>query len=168
MLRLSVLIAFMAVANAASAAESKLVTLSKEACSRLVQHAPADGVNYKPGVDVRGKPVVPADLGGSPAITMPEEISIWIGVDVADRLTLREARRAAGATPTPGLPGTPTPAAPIRKVLPFEGRAGLGELTIKGSDAFWNGSRIAPQDELQLAEACRQSLDPMNAPPPKP
>ena len=164
MLRISILIASLGAAASASAAESKVVTLSKEACGRLVQHVPADGVTYKPGVDVRGKPVVPADLGGGPSIAIPDEINIQIGIDLADRLTLREARR--GAAPTPGLPGTPTPAAPIRKVLPYEGRAALGQLTIKGNDAYWKGERIAPQDEVQLAEACRQSLDAMNADPP--
>jgi len=120
-------------------ARAETVKLSTGDCSKLVQHVPADDVTYKPGVDVRGRPVVPADLGGGGTITIPEEIDIQIGIDLADRLALREAR------------GT-------RPVLPFEGKAALGTLTIKGNDAFWNGTRIAPQDEALLAEACRKGL----------
>jgi hypothetical protein len=42
--------------------------------------------------------------------------------------------------------------------MPYEGKAPIGTLTIKGNDAFWNGERIAAQDEALLAEACRQGL----------
>src|SRR5262249_50727220 len=103
-----------------------------------------------------GKPVVPADLGDSSQITLPDEIYIQIGIDLADRLALRNAKRAAPTTP--GLPGPATPATPTRPVLPYEGKAALGVLSIKGNDAYWNGERIAPQDELLLAAACRQGL----------
>ena len=113
-------------------------------------------MTYKPGVDVRGKPVVPADLGSGSAITIPDEINIQIGIDLADRLALRDARRTQPITP--GLPGTPTPPQPVRKVMPFEGKAAIGTLTIKGNEAFWNGERIAPQDEVLLAEVCRKGL----------
>ena len=121
-----------------------------------MQHVPADDVTYKPGVDVRGKPVVPADLGSGSAITIPDKINIQIGIDLADRLALRDARRTQPITL--GLPGTPTPPQPVRKVMPFEGKAAIGTLTIKGNEAFWNGERIAPQDEVSLAEACRKGL----------
>jgi hypothetical protein len=133
-------------------ARAETVKLSTGDCSKLVQHVPADDVTYKPGVDVRGRPVVPADLGGGSAITIPDEIDIQIGIDLADRLALREARRTGS---TPGVPG---PTSAVRPVLPYEGKAALGILTIKGNDAFWNGKRIAPQDEVLLAEACRKGL----------
>lgn len=130
-----------------------MLTVSSDACRRLVQHQPADDVTYKPGVDVRGNPVVPADLNAGGGITLPEEIHIQIGIDLADRL----ARRGAAPPPAPGLPGTPTPAL-TRPVLPFEGRGHVGVLSVKGNDVLWNGERIAPQEELLLAEACRQGL----------
>jgi hypothetical protein len=135
----------------ALSANAETVALSTGDCSKLVQHQPADDVTYKPGVDVRGKAVVPADIGGGSSITIPEEINIQIGIDLADRLALRDARRA-----TPPIPGA-TPA-PVRKVLPYEGKAPIGMLTIKGSDAYWNGERITPQDEALLAEACRKGM----------
>ncbi len=130
------------------------VAVSAADCSKLVQHVPADDVTYKPGVDVHGKAVVPADLGGGTNITMPEQIDIQIGIDLADRLALRDAKQTGT---TPGLPGTATPT-PVRKVLPYTGLAPIGVLTIKGNDAYWNGEPIAPQDEVKLAEACRKGM----------
>jgi hypothetical protein len=44
-----------------SASELTVVTSHKE-CRRLVTHKPDSDVAYKPGVDVRGKFVAPADL----------------------------------------------------------------------------------------------------------
>ncbi len=38
-----------------------VITITKMDCSRLIQHTPAPDVAYKPGVDVRGRPVVSAD-----------------------------------------------------------------------------------------------------------
>ena len=133
-------------------AHAETVALSTADCSKLVQHVLADDVTYKPGVDVRGKAVAPADLGGGYNVQIPEEINIQIGIDLADRLALRDARRA-----TPPIPGL-SPANPVRKVMPFEGKAPIGTLTTKGNDAYWNGERIASQDEALLAEACRKGL----------
>ena len=159
--------------SATSIAWAETVTLSTGACSQMVQHVPADDVTYKPGVDVHGKAVVPADLGSSSGggganITMPDQIDIQIGIDLADRLALRDAKKPQVLTP--GLPGTTTPGQPARKVLPYEGKAAIGVLTIKGNDAFWNGERIAPQDEVLLAEACRKGMTAagMILPTPKP
>jgi len=147
-MRFASLISVLGIASsffALSAARAETVTLSTGDCSKLVAHQPADDVTYKPGVDVRGKPVVPADLGGGSAVKIPESIDIQIGIDLADRLALRDARKS-------GAPAT------TRKVLPFEGKAPLGTLSVKGNDVYWNGERIAPQDELLLAEACHKGL----------
>src|SRR4051812_10791297 len=126
---------FSALAVAASSitlsAKAETVALPAGACRQLVQHVPADDVTYKPGVDVHGKAVVPADLGGGSNITMPDQVDIQIGIDLADRLALRDAKKPQPATP--GLPGTTTPSQPVRKVLPYEGKAAIGVLTIKGN-----------------------------------
>ena len=85
-----------------------------------------------------------------------ELTGLYDGIDLADRL----ARRRAGTPPAPmpGLPGPPSAEPVTRPVLPFEGKGHLGVLSVKGNDVFWNGERIAPQEELLLAEACRQGL----------
>ncbi|MSO73034.1 MAG: hypothetical protein EXQ84_05425 [Rhodospirillaceae bacterium] len=98
------LLATLPAAGLGTAARAETVALSTADCKKLEQHVPADDVTYKPGVDVRGKPVVPADLGGGSTIKIPDEIHIQIGIDLADRLARREARR----TPSPpGVPGAP-------------------------------------------------------------
>lgn len=54
-------------------------------CQLLGQHKPAGDVAYTPGVDVHGKPVVPADLGGAAAI-VPDTVVVPLSVDLAQRL----------------------------------------------------------------------------------
>jgi hypothetical protein len=138
----------------ALSAHAESVKLSTGDCSKLVQHQPAADVTYKPGVDVHGKAVAPADLGGGYNMPMPEEINIQIGIDLADRLALRDARKANQANAGSGVPAQ----TPVRKVLPYSGTAPIGMLTVKGNDIYWNGERIAPQDEAALAEACRKGM----------
>ena len=119
--------ALMTVLLAVPAAAAETVTISTADCRRLVDHA--GSADYRPGVDVRGRPVAPADLPGGQTIDLPEVIEIPLTVDVARRLGR-------------GL----------------EGKAPLGALTVKGNDLFWNGRRLQSQDEVLMAEACRSSL----------
>jgi hypothetical protein len=144
----------MVAACTAGLAHAEQLTVTTSDCKRLVRHVPADDVTYKPGVDVRGNAVAPADIGGGYNMEIPEEIHIDIGIDLADRLTLRDQRRA----------GEDAPNNVTRKVLPYEGKASIGLVTIKGNETYWNGQRITPQDELLLAEACRQGLEDANIP----
>lgn len=75
------------VASTVSAAEP-VVIISKNDCALLVAHQPSPDVAYQPGVDVNGRPVVPADLPGSPQIAIPEDIAIDITVDIQRRYGL--------------------------------------------------------------------------------
>lgn len=138
---LAVLFAF---AAAAPAVAAETVTISTADCRRLVAHAPAPGVAYQGGVDVRGKAVVPADVNGSAAIDLPEIIEIPLTVDVARRL-----KGDGGAAESGDI---------LKSRRGIEGKAALGALTIKGNDAFWNGRPLQSQDEILMAEACRSSL----------
>ena len=133
-------ISLMMVLAAAPALAAETLTISTADCRRLVAHAPSADVTYKGGVDVRGKPVVPADLPGSAVIDLPEFIEIPITVDTAQRLGRGEPGGILGA----------------RRGL--EGKAALGTLTVKGNDVFWNGKQIQSQDEVFMAESCRSSL----------
>ncbi len=137
-------------------AHAETVAVSAADCQKLVAHVPSDDVTYKPGVDVRGKAVAPADLGGGYKMELPESIDLQIGVDLADRLAIRAANKQAAAQAQAGLPTTTGPAA--RKVLPAEGYAPVGMLSIRGNEAYWNGKPLAPQDQAALTTACRQGL----------
>lgn len=139
MIRLALAAAFVLLASApARAAET--VTISTADCRRLVAHA--SSADYRAGVDVRGKPVVPADLNAGAAVDLPAVIEIPLAVDVVRRLH------------GDGAPGNALPSA--RRGV--EGKTPLGVLTIKGNDAFWNGTPLQSRDETLLAEACRSSL----------
>lgn len=141
-----ILLAALLVMPGAAYAQNQSLSISVSDCQRIVRHQPAAGVDYTPGVDVHGKAVTPADLGGGTPLTLPETIDIQIGIDLADRLALRDSRNRPGGT------------APVRKVLPFSGTAALGTLSVRGNDLYWNGERLVPQDEALLASACRQGF----------
>ena len=52
------------------------VIITKADCAALVRHVAEPGVAYEPGVDVNGRPVVPADLGDTPEIKLPERFLV--------------------------------------------------------------------------------------------
>src|ERR1700759_2531810 len=107
------------------AAQAETVAVSAADCKSLVAHTPSDDATYKPGVDVHGKAVAPADIGGGYQMELPESIDLQIGVDLADRLALRDARKqASGAQSSAQSSSTAT----TRKVLPAEGYAPIGTL----------------------------------------
>ncbi len=59
------------------------VTYSYQMCRLLEKHIPRDDVTYQPGVDVHGKPVVPADLNEGAGFQLPEIVKIPLSVDLA-------------------------------------------------------------------------------------
>ena len=50
--------------------------MDRATCRALVRHHPDPGVTYQPGVDIKGRPVVPADLSPQRAFgpLLPEEV----------------------------------------------------------------------------------------------
>ena len=73
--------------GAASAQQRQplVITITKTDCSRLIQHFPAPDVAYKPGVDVRGRPVVSADADPAQAAfakkILPEVLEIPLTIN---------------------------------------------------------------------------------------
>lgn len=120
------------------------VTISTADCRKLVAHAPRPDVTYRAGVDVHGKAVVPADIGGSSAIDLPSVIEIPLTVDALKRIRGRDSQTASGDI--------------LASRRGIEGKAALGTLTIKGDAVFWNGTQLQSQDEVLMAEACKSSL----------
>ena len=66
----------------AGPAMAQKVTISGVDCRRLVQHQPAPGVAYQPGVDARGRKVAPADINAAPQIRVPETITFDAAADL--------------------------------------------------------------------------------------
>ena len=79
----AVLCAFAGLLPAPAAAEAEhVVKVTAGDCRRVVAHVAAADVEYRPGVDVRGRKVAPADLGGGPPIGLPDEIAFDIKLDL--------------------------------------------------------------------------------------
>lgn len=103
--------------------------IDKDACRMLVAHQPSADAEYKPGVDVKGQPVVEADLTPSPIQTV-EEVTFDITVDVA---------RYAGI----GVPNG------------FEGVARVGTVTVdKQGRMTFNGQPLESGEETALRALC--------------
>jgi len=105
------------------------VRITKKDCRKLVRHMAAPDVDYQPGVDAHGRPVVPADLGGGSPIKVPDEITFNIGKDLAKEFNPK-----------------------------YAGEAVFGKVTVKKDGrVFWNGQPIGDQSQNAIAEACRKA-----------
>ncbi len=68
---------------AVALAEEVRIETSRENCARIQKHVARDDVTYKPGVDVHGKPVAPADLQDQPKF-LKDEIIIDLSLPLKD------------------------------------------------------------------------------------
>ena len=66
-------------------ARAQTIVVDSAACRALAVHQPSPDVAYKPGVDVRGRPVVGADLNPAPQF-LPPTLSFDLNVDLAPYL----------------------------------------------------------------------------------
>jgi hypothetical protein len=124
-------------------AQATQIVVRTEDCQHLVAHTPADDVAFTPGVDVNGNAVVPADLGGGYGmITAPDEVTIDIRVDLADRLPLG-GRGGPGGSAASAL---------------ISGEGVVGQVTVAGNDLYWNGEKLPRDTAVALANACADAF----------
>jgi hypothetical protein len=71
--------------------------ISKQACNNAVRHVPAPNGAYKPGVDVYGRKIVPADIGGGSPIQIPKIIEFEVTRDLRSFLGGPQADAEAAA-----------------------------------------------------------------------
>jgi hypothetical protein len=107
------------------------VTVTKESCQRLVVHTPGADTEYLPGADVQGRPVAPADLPGSPAISAPTSFAIAIGIELDERLGLGQGGRYKGTMP-------------------------VGAVTVVEGRVYFEGELLADRDQAAIAAGCRE------------
>lgn len=112
------------------------ITVRNADCQQIVYHEPSDNVAFVPGVDISGRPVVPADLNGGYGIEAPEEVTIDIRLDLAQRLGLGEGAASA-------LIG---------------GEGVIGQVTVNGQDLYWNGELLPRDSQEALLAACGETL----------
>lgn len=109
------------------------VTVTGIDCRKLARHMPAPDVAYKPGVDVRGRTVAPADINGAPQIKVPEVITFDASVDL----------RRFGI--------------PVSSPL-FQPNVGIGRIDVlQDGRVFFNGQRLGDPEVAALEELCHQA-----------
>lgn len=108
------------------------IRVDPAACRYATRHQPAADVEYRPGVDVHGKPVAPADLPDDGGIQLPDSIDIAITADIARRL---------------GVPANPL----------YRGEAQIGTVTLQGDKVLFNGRPLQSGAEVDLIALCRQT-----------
>ena len=115
-------------------AQRQTLVISDADCRQLVAHGARNDVNFKPGVDVHGRPVKPADLESNSAIKLPDEISIDISVEIYTFLRQTAPRGLETSS------------------------ASLGAVTFKQGRVYFNGQPIDNGANSPIAEACRAKL----------
>jgi len=104
------------------------IVISPELCARLARsEAAVPSAEYRPGVDVDGKPVAPADLPAPPA--MPIEI----GVDL-------QKQHGVGAGSTL-----------------LRGKSIVGVVTVQDGRAWLGGVPLADNEYEMMLAACREA-----------
>lgn len=77
---------FLILLLAPCAALGRTVVITESNCRILERHQPRADVTYQPGVDARGKPVVPADLYTGPQIRPPDQITVNLPIPITQFL----------------------------------------------------------------------------------
>jgi hypothetical protein len=119
-------------------AADRTIKVARRDCASIVEHVPAPDVAYQPGVDVSGRPVVPADLDGGWHVDLPELVLIDITRDVAGRFGLR--------------PNSPLFAA--------EAFIGVVDIDLTDGRVRFNGTDLSGPEARALAALCREAVHP--------
>lgn len=114
------------------AAAETVIRIPRADCARLVEHRTAPDVSYKPGVDVRGKKVAPADLpGSSAAIKAPKQVEIEI--------SFNPLRGGAG-----------------NRFGSSELIVGRVRFNLETGEATFNGQPLTDPEQAELARKCQR------------
>ncbi|WP_254869647.1 hypothetical protein [Thalassospira sp. HF15] len=122
-------------AAASTEAPVSTITVSRSACKELLRHVPEDDVAYKPGVDVRGNEVAPADLNGGSNIlkSLPKEIEFPVSIDFFEY---------SGIAVPNGV----------------SGEQSIGKITYRNGQVYFNDQPLGDAaNNAELIEACRKA-----------
>ena len=110
--------------------QADTIVMDQSLCKYLVEHKADADVEYQPGIDVHGKPVVGADLD-EPVINPPEVISFPITVDAAE------------------YSGLDVPAG-------VETEINIGQITLENKQLKFNGEPLTPKSQQALIALCHE------------
>jgi len=112
--------------------------VTRQDCKNLVTHHPDPGVEYKPGVDVHGKYVAPADLPGQQSFTLPDKIEFDL------KLNPLAYAPSQGNAPAGSFSNTGT-------------NLGHVEIDLGSGQAKLNGHALDGEQTRIVTEACRKA-----------
>ena len=115
------------------------VFVTRQDCARLVAHQASPDVTYKPGADVHGRYVPPADLPGAVAPGLPDRIQFDLKIN-----PLAYGSQQSQATPGQKFGNT---AAPVGHV----------EVDALSGAVKLNGQSLDGEQTRVVTEACRQA-----------
>lgn len=121
-------------ASAALAAEDTAIRITTSDCIRIVEHHPSADVAYQPGVDVRGRKVVPADVEASPDLRniVPQVIEFSVALN-----PLKGGAARFGETSL---------------------EVGKVSFDMKSRRATFNGKPLTRADTKRISKKCRDRL----------
>ncbi len=136
---------FMLLASWGVAQEANNLVLRVEsaACRYVTQHVPDADVDYKPGVDVRGKNVVPADTVPPMDMGLEDSFNLRLTTDAVKAFGLKVPMihsTLAGSDPNASSVTTDT---------------SYGTITLTHGKPFLNGKPLDPAAQSHLAIACK-------------
>lgn len=126
---------FLAAVAAAGPGTAQTVAITAADCARLVQYVEAADVAFKPGVDLQGRPVVPADVEESVRIEPPGEFAVPITVDLQKSL---------------GIPVDPN----LFQTQNFS----VGVVTWEGGRGYFNGQPLQSEQSAKFATLCQKRM----------
>ena len=134
MTRLAAAILVIFAAAEAQAAKDTAIRITKSDCIRIVEHHPSADVAYQPGVDVRGKKVVPADVEASPDLRniVPQVIEFSVALN-----PLRGGAARFGETSL---------------------AVGKVSFDMKSRRATFNGKPLTRADTRRISKKCKDQL----------
>ena len=117
------------------AADAQTVAIRVADCAQLVRHVAAADVAFDPGLDLQGRAVAPADLGGGVKIEMPGEFSIPITVDLQKSFGI-----------------------PVDSNLFQSQNFTVGVVTWESGKGYFNGQPLQSEQSSKLAALCQKQM----------
>lgn len=120
-----------------SYAAERTIAVAASDCRLAIEHGPVADVDFESGVDVYGRPVVPADATRA-GVALPDIVSIFVSADVRDTFQL----------------GDDSP------LLSFDAAIGVVEYDLSSGRLLFNGVPLSERDEQALVALCREAGTP--------
>lgn len=115
-------------------AGGEAVAVAEAECRLLARHMPAADVAYQPGVDVRGRRVVPADASPHGQIATPQQVALDVSIPL--RALLFE---------------------PQRRLAEAEVQVGRLAVDLASNELVFNGRPLTDPELAHLVAACRRN-----------